>query len=222
MWEHFAQQALLSRHVGLMSALHLAESSALHLAELSANMFLSESKVPIANGITRLLACAAEAGTSDALLPAIPILLELSSHSEAAVACTAAHCLATLTEMFPQDAAAGILSGDGLLMLADALQPSAEGSSSNEASSASSATLDPSSATAGQREQESNDIDCMRQEQLLTCLAAACRFQPPVNIMAGMGPAPAFMSMLKVSFFTWSMLFRQSMTMVEFNNMLSV
>ena len=81
--------------------------------------------------------------------------------------------------MFPQDAAAGFLSGDGLLMLADALQPMDEGSSAGEEDSA---NQDPSAGRAGQ---ERGDADCMRQEQLLTCLTAACRFQPPVNIMAG-------------------------------------
>lgn len=121
-----------------------------------------------------------EAGTTDALLPAIPILLELASHAEAAVACTAVQCLAILTEMFPQDTAAGFLSGDGLLMLADALQPMDEGSSAGEEEG--SASRDPSAARAGQ---DGGDVDCMRQEQLLTCLTAACRFQPPVNIMAG-------------------------------------
>lgn len=125
-------------------------------------------------------ACDAEAGTTDALLPAIPILLELASHAEAAVACTAVQCLAILTEMFTQDAAAGFLSGDGLLMLADALQPMDEGSSAGEEEG--SASRDPSAARAGQ---DGGDVDCMRQEQLLTCLTAACRFQPPVNIMAG-------------------------------------
>ena len=129
-------------------------------------------------------ACAAEAGTTDALLPAIPILLELSSHTEAAVACTAAQCLVILMEMFPQDAAAGILSGDGLLMLADALQPS-QGNPANEGGSASSAGQDPDEGLDGQ---EIADADCARQQQLLTCLAAACQFQPPVNIMAGMCP----------------------------------
>lgn len=131
-----------------------------------------------------LYACPAEAGTTDALLPAIPILLELSSHAEAAVACTAAQCLVILMEMFPQDAAAGILSGDGLLMLADALQPS-QGSPADEGSSASSASQDTGEGFGGQ---EAAEADCARQQQLLTCLAAACQFQPPVNIMAGMCP----------------------------------
>lgn len=84
-------------------------------------------------------------------------------------------------EMFPQDAAAGILSGDGLLMLADALQPS-QGSPADEGASASSAGQDPGEGVAGQ---EVAEADCARQQQLLTCLAAACQFQPPVNIMAG-------------------------------------
>ncbi|KAL0019961.1 hypothetical protein WJX79_009290 [Trebouxia sp. C0005] len=66
------------------------------------------------------------AGTTDMLLPAIPILLELSAHLDSAISCIAAHCLATLTEMFTQDAAAGMLSGDGLLLLADALQPAGQ------------------------------------------------------------------------------------------------
>ena len=83
--------------------------------------------------------------------------------------------------MFPQDAAAGILSGDGLLMLADALQPS-QGNPANEEGSASSASQDPGEGAAGQ---EVAEADCARQQQLLTCLAAACQFQPPVNIMAG-------------------------------------
>ena len=85
-------------------------------------------------------------------------------------------------EMFPQDAAAGILSGDGLLMLADALQPS-HGNPADEEASAGSAGQDPGEAAAGE---EVADADCARQQQLLTCLAAACQFQPPVNIMAGM------------------------------------
>lgn len=87
-------------------------------------------------------------------------------------------------EMFPQDAAAGVLSGDGLLMLADALQPS-QGTSADEGGFASSAGQDPGK---GLDEEEIVDADCVRQQQLLTCLAAACQFQPPVNIMAGMGP----------------------------------
>lgn len=95
------------------------------------------------------------------------------------MACTAAQCLATLTEMFPQDAAAGILSGDGLLMMADALQPSEAVPSSEEGS----ASQEPGQDSGAGR--DSLEADCMRQEQLLTCLAAACRFQPPVNIMAG-------------------------------------
>ncbi|KAL3147840.1 hypothetical protein ABBQ32_002563 [Trebouxia sp. C0010 RCD-2024] len=122
-----------------------------------------------------------EAGTTDALLPAIPILLELSSHSEAAVACTSAQCLAMLMEMFPQDASAGILSGDGLLLLADALQAS-EGNPTDMEGSAASDGQDPEDGAAGQK---AADADCMRQQQLLTCLAAACQFQPLVNIMAG-------------------------------------
>lgn len=83
-----------------------------------------------------------------------------------------------LMEMFPQDAAAGILSGDGLLLLADALQPS-EGTLADVEASAASASQDP--------EDGHNvvDADCVRQQQLLTCLAAACQFQPLVNIMAG-------------------------------------
>ena len=100
------------------------------------------------------------------------------------MACTAAQCLVILMEMFPQDAAAGILSGDGLLMLADALQPS-QGSPADEGSSASSASQDTGEGSSGQ---EVFEADCARQQQLLTCLAAACQFQPPVNIMAGMCP----------------------------------
>ena len=85
--------------------------------------------------------------------------------------------------MFPQDAAAGILSGDGLLMLADALQSSADGDAADDVVSAHSDSQDATdNAKAGQ---DSLDAECMRQQQLLTCLAAACRFQPPVNIMAG-------------------------------------
>lgn len=80
--------------------------------------------------------------------------------------------------MFPQDAAAGILSGDGLLLLADALQP-CEG---NPADVEASAGQDPEDGTAGQK---AADADCMRQQQLLTCLAAACQFQPLVNSVAG-------------------------------------
>ncbi len=128
----------------------------------------------------------AGAGATDTLLPAIPILLELASHSDTAISCIAAHCLATLTEMFPQDAAAGMLSGDGLLLLADALQPSAEGDSANEdghaRSGSGSASQDPS---ADASMQEAIVADGVRQQQLLTSLVAACRFQPPVNIMAG-------------------------------------
>ena len=112
--------------------------------------------------------------------------LELSSHSEAAVACTSAQCLAMLMEMFPQDAAAGILSGDGLLLLADALQPS-EGNPADMEASAASATQDTDDSMTGQN---AMDADCMRQQQLLTCLAAACQFQPLVNIMAGAAPLP--------------------------------
>lgn len=99
------------------------------------------------------------------------------------MACTAAQCLVILMEMFPQDAAAGILSGDGLLMLADALQPS-QGSPADEGTSASSASQD--TGEEGFAGREVADADCARQQQLLTCLAAACQFQPPVNIMAGM------------------------------------
>ena len=89
-------------------------------------------------------------------------------------------------EMFPHDAAAGMLSGDGLLLLADALQPSAEGASASEEGSAS---LGSGAANqdvgADATVQEAADATCIRQQQLLTSLVAACQFQPPVNIMAG-------------------------------------
>ncbi len=120
------------------------------------------------------------------LLPAIPILLELSAHLDSAISCTAAHCLATLTEMFPQDAAAGMLSGDGLLLLADALQPAGH---RNPASVAGSASLGSGLAEPDPRGdaalQEAAGTECTRQQQLLSSLVAACRFQPPVNILAG-------------------------------------
>lgn len=126
------------------------------------------------------------AGTTDMLLPAIPILLELSAHLDSAISCIAAHCLATLTEMFPQDAAAGMLSGDGLLLLADALQPPGERNLAGVEGPASlgsgSATPDPGGDAALQ---EAASAECIRQQQLLSSLVAACRFQPPVNILAG-------------------------------------
>ena len=135
---------------------------------------------------TMLLHVATGAGTTDMLLPAIPILLELSAHLDTAISSIAAHCLATLTEMFPQDAAAGMLSGDGLLLLADALQPAGQRISATVDGPASlgsgSATPDPGGDAAMQ---EAAGIEYSRQQQLLSSLVAACRFQPPVNILAG-------------------------------------
>lgn len=126
------------------------------------------------------------AGTTDMLLPAIPILLELSAHLDSAISCTAAHCLATLTEMFPQDAAAGMLSGDGLLLLADALQPAEQknlvGVEGPASLGSGMAEPDPGSDAALH---EAAGTECTRQQQLLSSLVAACRFQPPVNILAG-------------------------------------
>jgi len=133
-----------------------------------------------------LFHAATGAGTTDMLLPAIPILLELSAHLDSAISCIAAHCLATLTEMFPQDAAAGMLSGDGLLLLADALQPVGQRNPASVEGPASlgsgSATADPGGDAALQ---EAAGTECTRQQQLLSSLVAACRFQPPVNILAG-------------------------------------
>ena len=131
----------------------------------------------------------AGAGTTDAILPAIPILLELASHTDSTIACTAAHCLATLTEMFPQDAAAGVISGDGLLLMADALQSSEQARSGNQQASVGGASSVSSSSAEDSGDcgslQEEVDSDSLRQRQLLVSLAAAGRFQPPVNIMAG-------------------------------------
>lgn len=88
--------------------------------------------------------------------------------------------------MFAQDAAAGLLSGDGLLLLADALQPSTEGGSGSEEGSAALesgyVSQDPG---AESTMQEAAVVDCVRQQQLLTSLVTACRVEPHVNIMAG-------------------------------------
>jgi len=104
------------------------------------------------------------AGTTDMLLPAIPILLE----------------------MFPQDAAAGMLSGDGLLLLADALQPAEQknlvGVEGPASLGSGMAEPDPGGDAALH---EAAGTECTRQQQLLSSLVAACRFQPPVNILAG-------------------------------------
>ena len=131
-----------------------------------------------------LFHAATGAGTTDMLLPAIPILLELSANRDSAISCIAAHCLDTLTEMFPQDAAAGMLSGDGLLLLADALQPAGQRDPVEGPASlgSGSATPDPGGDAALQ---EAAGTECTRQQQLLSSLVAACRFQPPVNILAG-------------------------------------
>ena len=134
-----------------------------------------------------ILCCiCAGAGTTDAILPAIPILLELASHTDLHVASTAAQCLATLTEMFPQDAAAGMISGDGLLLMADALQPSDQaGSASQQEPGAPTASAGSIIAGDVSTMQDDGNTESVRQQHLLMRLVAACRFQPPVSIMAG-------------------------------------
>lgn len=111
---------------------------------------------------------AAGAGSTSALIPAIPFLLDMVAQTQTPVSLPASYCLATLTEMFPQDAASGILSGDGLLLIADGLQQAEqqEGSSESE-------------------RDESEDASKLRKQHLLTSLVIACRFQPSANIMAG-------------------------------------
>ena len=136
--------------------------------------------------VSRYMALHTGAGTTDAILPAIPILLELASHTDPGVASTAAQCLATLTEMFPQDAAAGMISGDGLLLMADALQPTNQGPAASQQEPEACATPAVSgSVVDASTVQDDGDADSLRQQHLLMSLVAACRFQPPVSIMAG-------------------------------------
>ena len=88
--------------------------------------------------------------------------------------------------MFPQDAAAGMISGDGLLLMADALQPTSQGAAAGQQESEASATPAASGIVGDASTlQDEGDADSLRQQHLLMSLVAACRFQPPVSIMAG-------------------------------------
>lgn len=76
--------------------------------------------------------------------------------------------------MFPQDAASGVLSGDGLLLLADGLQSGRQENTSSQ--------------DVSNQDDEGDDLadgSTLRKQHLLTCLAIACRFQPSTNFMAG-------------------------------------
>lgn len=77
--------------------------------------------------------------------------------------------------MFPQEAASEVLNGDGLLLLADALQQNgpSEGVSAQEAGDDRAGTI-------------CDDAHKLQKQHLLTSLVIACRFQPSANIMAGM------------------------------------
>ena len=76
--------------------------------------------------------------------------------------------------MFPQDAASGVLSGDGLLLLADGLQSGRQENTSSQ--------------DVSNQDDEEDDVadgSKLRKQHLLTCLVIACRFQPSTNFMAG-------------------------------------
>lgn len=114
------------------------------------------------------------AGSTSALVPAIPILLDMAAQNQTPASFSAASCLATLTEMFPQEAASGVLSGDGLLLLADGLQQ--QGQQENATSQ---------DATDESEGADAEDASKLKTQHLLTSLVIACRFQPSANIMAG-------------------------------------
>ena len=71
--------------------------------------------------------------------------------------------------MFPQDAAAGVISGDGLLLMADALQPSEQAKSGHQQASVGAASSVSSSSAGdsgvGASVQEDGDSDALRQQQ---------------------------------------------------------
>ncbi len=57
-----------------------------------------------------LLLQVAGAGQCVALLPSLPIFLELAAHPEAPVALAAAQCLAASAEAFPKESAGALLA----------------------------------------------------------------------------------------------------------------
>ena len=57
-----------------------------------------------------LLLQVAGAGQCVALLPSLPIFLELAAHPEAPVALAAAECLAASAEAFPEESAGALLA----------------------------------------------------------------------------------------------------------------
>ena len=69
--------------------------------------------------------CPFPAGSAETskLLPAVPLLLELCLHPDGGVAAAAAACLAGVTQLHPEDAAAILAANNGFAVFASLLQP---------------------------------------------------------------------------------------------------